>query len=423
MNGPPAHFPPVAPRIFGVQVSPTVLLIVICLTGWMACVLWPKILLSLGLAAYGMTYLDSYAILAALDAVRAGQDPYAVNPLDLLGRWHVYSDWWLAMRWIGVGRADNFLVGSSWVAGFALSCWLAVRPRSLREAGWLAAILLSPPVLLAFLRANNDLVIFVLLTLCGLAAAGAGWGRQLLGMGGLVLATGLKYYPAAAALGYLWVRPSRRMPVLAALALAAVGLTLLDVWPQMARARFHIDSGVHTMGAPLLGRDLGWPDRNTQGVGFAGLVIAAIFLARGRFTTGLAARGEPRERLLAVMGAILLLACFMAGVNYAYRYIFVFWPALWLWRQAAAGAGTPREIRTARVACALVILCIWLDGALCVLFNRIIPLLPAQFAAFNAPWRLLSQPLHWALMALLAGWLLEGALVSLREGWSRRDET
>lgn len=403
-----------APRPTGIAVNPTVLLVLICLTGWMACVLWPKILLSLGLAAYGMTFLDSFAILATLDAVRAGQDPYVVNPLDPLGRWHVYSDWWLALRWLGVGRADNFLVGGSWVAGFALSCWLAVRPRNLRDAAWMAAVLLSPPVLLAFLRANNDLVIFVLLGFCGLAVAGSGWLRQLLGVGLLVLATGLKYYPAAAAAAFLWVRPVRRMPVLLVVAAAAAGLTLLSVWPQMARARFHIDSGVHTMGAPLLARDLGWSDAAAQGLGLGALVLGAAVLVRGRFTTGLAVRGGDRERVLAAGGAILVLACFLAGVNYAYRWIFIFWMALWLWRQAVPGAGTPREVWTARVAAGLVMFSLWSDGALCVLFNRIIPLLPAQFAEFNAPWRLLTQPLHWALMILLAGWLLEGALASLK---------
>ncbi len=412
-----------APRIFGFQVNPTLLLAVICLTGWMACVLWPKILTSLGLAAYGMIYLDSNAILAAVDAVRAGADPHAVNPLDSLGRWHVYSDWWLAMRWLGVGRGDNFLVGSTWVGAFALSCWLAVKPRNLGEAGWMAAMLLSPSFLLAFMRANNDLVIFVLLMLCGVAVAGTGWWRQLLGVGTLVLATGLKYYPATAAAAFLWVRPLRRMPVLVALALAGAALTLLDVWPQMARARFRIDSGVHTMGAPLLGRELGWSDQTTQWLSLFVLALGAIGLVRGRFTTGLAARGEPRERMLAVMGAILLLACFVAGVNYAYRWIFIFWTALWLWRQSASRAGTGREIRTARVACALAMACLWLDGALCVVFNRILPLPQAQFAGLDAPWRLLTQPLHWGLMMLLAGWLLEGALATAKEWSALRRET
>ena len=411
------------PRIFGYQVNPTLLLAVICLTGWMACVLWPKILTGLGLAAYGMTYLDSYAILAAVDVVRAGGDPYVVNPLDPLGRWHVYSDWWLALRWLGIGRADNFLVGSSWIAAFALSCWLAVKPRNLREVGWMAALLLSPPVLLAFLRANNDLVIFVLIALVGVAATGASWLRQLLGVGALVLATGLKYYPALAAPAFLWTRPLRRMPVLVALAVAAAGLTLFEVAPQMARAKFRIDSGVHTMGAPLLGRDLGWPDQASQAVSVVVLALGAVVLVRGRFTTGLASRGEPRELMLAALGAILLLACFMAGVNYAYRWIFIFWMALWVWRQAVPGSGTPREIRTAQVACALLMFAVWSDGALCFFFNRIMPLLPTQFADVDKPWRLLTQPLHWALMMLFAGWLLEGVLANAREWWAARQAT
>ncbi len=408
------------PRTAGIRLSPTLLLALTCLAGWMACVLWPKLLTSFGLAAYGMTYLDSYAILAAVDVVREGGDPYAVNPYDPLGRWHVYSDWWLALRWLGVGRADNFLVGSSWVAAFALSCWLAVRPRNLREAGWMAAMLLSPPVLLAFLRANNDLVIFVVVSLGAVAAAGSGWLRQLLGVGALVLATGLKYYPALAAPMFLWVRPLRRMPVLLGLALAAAGLALWQVAPQMERAKFRIDSGVHTLGAPLLGRDLGWSDKVSQGLSLAVLVAGATVLARGRFTAGLATRGAPRERMLAVAGAILLLACFVAGVSYAYRWIFIFWMALWVWRQWTGGAGSPREIRTARTASILVMVCLWSDGALCLFFNRIVPLQPSQFAHLDVWWRLLTQPLHWALMVLFAGWLLEGALATVQEWWRAR---
>ena len=410
-----------APRIFGYQVNPPLLLAAVCLTGWMACVLWPRILTSLGIVAYGITYLDSYAILAALDAVRAGRDPHLFNPLDTLNRWHVYSDWWLAMRWLGVGRADNFLVGSTWVGSFAVSCWLAVKPRNLGEVGWMAAMLLSPPFMLAFLRANNDLVIFVLLMLCGLAATGTGWLRQLLGVGTLVLATGLKYYPAIAAVAFLWTRPLRRMPVLVVLALAAAALTLLGVWPQLARAQFRIDSGVHTMGAPLLGRELGWSDRTSQWLSLSVLTLGAAGLVRGRFTTGLASRGEPRERMLAVLGAILILACFMAGVNYAYRWIFIFWMSLWLWRQSVPGTGTPREIRAARVASLLAMLCLWLDGAYCLVINCL-PSLPPRFADMDAAWRLLSQPLHWLLMTLFAGWLMEGALATAREWQASRHE-
>lgn len=279
----------------------------------------------------------------------------------------------------------------------------------------MALLLLSPPVQLAFLRANNDLVIVVLLGLVGLAIAGNSRIRQLLGIGTLVLATGLKYYPAAAAAAFLWTRPVRRMPVWVLLAVAAAGATLLGVWPQMARARFMIGSGVHTMGAPLLGRDFGWTDAGSMKVGLLVIVAGAVVFALGRFTTGLATRGDLRERVLAVVTAVPLLACFVSGVNYAYRWIFIFWIALWIWRQASSPDGSARERGTARLACVLVSACLWLDGLLCLVCNRLIRLRADDFASLDHTWRLFTQPLHWLLMMLLAGWLLEGALAIARE--------
>ena len=111
-------------------------------------------------------------------------------------------------------------------------------------------------------------------------------------------------------------------------------------------------------------------------------------------------------------------------MNYAYRWIFVLWPALWLWRQAAEEALPGRARWAARVACALVLLCLWLDGGLCVTGN----LFFAQHAQawqdhLDVSWRRWTQPLHWLLMMLLAGWLLEGALATVREWWSLRHES
>ena len=44
-------------------------LAVITLLGWLAFALWPGLLLTLGIHDYGTNYLDSYALLAAVDAV------------------------------------------------------------------------------------------------------------------------------------------------------------------------------------------------------------------------------------------------------------------------------------------------------------------------------------------------------------------
>jgi hypothetical protein len=402
------------------SLRPVALLAAITLVGWMTCVLWPKVLVMLGIYDYGTLYLDSYAVLAALDAVRAGADPHAANHLDPLLRGHVYSDWWLSLRWLGLTREHNFLVGSAWVAAFALTAWATARPRNGREAGWLAALLLSPPVLLAVSRANNDLLIFVLLAGCGLAASAVVWWRPLLAIACLALATGLKYFPATAALAFLWVRPVRRMPAVLLVALLAVVAALASVWTQLDRGRFTVGSGMHVMGAPLWWRDLGWKDTESALPGVLLLVAGAVAFALARVTTGLASRGEPRDRLRAALGTTVLLTCFAVGGNFSYRWIFILWMALWLWRQARDVSLPRREFWAARLGCALVGLCFWLDGALCVVVNLLGPRDQAWIDHVQLVFRQWTQPLHWLLMILLAGWLLEAAVATVREWWAER---
>ena len=126
----------------------------ITLGGWLAVALRPQLLAAIGISDYGTSYLDSYAVMASLDAMRAGADPHAANPLDPLMRGHVYSDWWLALRWLGLTRSNNFLVGTAWVGAFGLTAWLTARPRSWGEIFWMSSVLISPPVMLAIKRAN-----------------------------------------------------------------------------------------------------------------------------------------------------------------------------------------------------------------------------------------------------------------------------
>ena len=393
------------------------------LTAWMVGALWPHLLVAIGIYDYGKVYLDSYAVLAAVDAVRAGADPHAANQLDVLLRPHVYSDWWLTLRWLGVTREQNFLLGTAWGGAFVLAVMVTAQPRNRREALWLSALMVSPVVLFVLNRANNDLVIFVLLAGCSLAATAPVWWRTLVAAACLGLATGLKYFPAPAALAFLWVRPVRRMPAVLLAALVLVALALASVWPQVDRSRFLIASGVYTMGAPLWWRDLGWQDKASALPSLLVIAAAAVALVAGRVTAGLATRGEPRERLLAALGAVVLLTCFLAGVNYSYRWIFALWPAVWLGRQAASDAIPGRSRGAAWLACILVLLCLWLDGALCLTVNLFFSHYAQDWQNhLDIIWRRWTQPLNWFLMMLLAGWLLEGALATLREWWSLRHE-
>lgn len=394
------------------------------LTAWIAGAIWPRLLVLFGISDYGTIYLDSYAVLAALDAVRLGLDPHAgPNNLDVLFRPHVYSDWWLELRWLGLTREHNFLVGTACVGAFALTAWNTMRPRNLREALWLAALMISPPVMLAVNRANNDLVIFVLLAGCGLVAAAPVWWRAALAVACLGLATGLKYFPAPAGLAFLWIRPVRRSPAVLLGGLLVVALALASVWAQVDRSRFTIASGIYTMGAPLWWRDLGWTDKASALPSLLLIGVSALALAWGGLTTGMTERGEPRERLLAALGAIVLLGCFLAGVNYAYRWVFALWPAFWLWRQAADGSLPGRSRWVARLACVLVLLCLWLDGILCLVVNLFFPIRTQAWQDhLILVWRRGTQPLNWMLMMMLASWLTEGAMATAKEWWRARHE-
>jgi hypothetical protein len=391
------------------------------LGAWMVGAIWPGLLLTFGISNYGRIYLDSYAVLAAVDAVRAGIDTRLFNPLDAMNRPHVYSDWWLNLRGLGLTREHNFLVGTAWVGGFAVTLFAAARLRRLGEALWLVALLVSPSIMLIINRGNNDLVIFALLTVCALALSATVWWRAALAVACLWLATGLKYFPAAALSAFLWVRPVRRMPLMLLAGLLAVGLALTSVWDEISRGRFLINSGIYTMGAPMLWRDWGWADKDSVLPGLALLVVAASLLVGGKITAGLARQGEPAERRLAAMGAVVLLACFMVGMNYAYRWVFLIWPALWLWRRAGEGELPARQRWAARIACGLVVVCLWGDGCLCAVINTFISYhSPAWLAEVKLVWRIWTQPLHWLLMIMLAGWLLEGALAAGKEWWGMR---
>jgi hypothetical protein len=404
------------PRPFFLRTSPRLLLVCLVLAGWMLCAVRPQVLSKLGIATFGTWYLDSYAVLAAVDAVRTGADPNLDNPLDPLLRSHKYSDWWYALRWLGLTREDNFALGCAWVGAFALAAVWSARPRNLRETAWLALLLVSPPALLAVLRANNDLVIFALLAVAGVAAAGRTRGRLIIALAALVLATGLKFYPAVAALAFLWIRPVRRVPWAIGLAVIAAGLTLTSVWPQLSRAQFELPVTLHTLGAPILLRDLGWTGPGAIGFGLGLITLAGLGLARGQFTVGLATEGDLPERLLAALGAIVLVACYTAGISYAYRWIFALWMALWMWRRAGDAAAGVRARWTLRLGCGLMLFCFWCDSLLCLVVNLfLLPLPQTRLASLLVEWRWVTQPLHWLLMLLLAGWLLEATMATWAE--------
>ena len=417
------------PREGGRPVAITVprvrLLFCLCTAGGLlGFVCFPWLQRKLGLFDFGRWFLDSLAVLAASDAARAGINTERSNPLDVFNRPHSYSDWWYVLGDLGFTRADNFLVGGVWVLAFIVVAWITLAPRTIREAAWYAGLLLSPPVLLAVVRANNDLVVFTLLGLGALALRGRHSAAWVAALAGIAVATGLKFYPVVAGASLLLLRPLRTAVVASIAAALLLGVTLHDVWGALGRGMFELPQALYTFGAAVLFRDVGWQGRMTAPAASVLLLAAAFWLVKTNRVAGLATAEPPsRERALFALGGVVLLACFVAGASYSYRCIFALWLAPWLWLQANEDMVPPLRRRTARLALWLLAGVLWADGVVCFVLNVAIgPMAEEPREWSQLAWRVLTQPLSWALMALVAGWWLEGALATLRE-WRRRQAT
>jgi hypothetical protein len=417
---------------------PRAYLIALVVAGLLAVALGRRVFDTLGLPDYGHWFLDSYAILAANDAVTAGLNPYDSIPFDLLKRRHAYSTWWLSLRHVGLTRADNFLFGGVSVLGFLAIAIAGMRPRSAREAVFLATVMLSPPVLLAVNRANNDLILFALIGGAMLLAhRTSAPGRTTLLAVALVIATGLKFYPAAAILGLALLDSSARRGLrVTILAFAAAGAVLWSERTALARGAFVFPDSVYRFGSPVIwsGAKLGQTSVLALSAGL--LAVVAWLLARGGLTRGLRdqsgenavrpeADGARTSRLAAdgsgsglitheaerwqfTVGGLILLGCFVAGTSFAYRWVFALWLVPWLWQQSTGG---PRR-GIARLALATVVVSLWQDGLFCAAIHL---WFPTANPRIETVWRYVTQPINWVLMALIAGWLLEAAMQTSRQ--------
>jgi hypothetical protein len=377
------------------------LLLVLVAAGHLAVINFPRILPLLGLDASGRWFIDSAAILAAADAVRAGADPWKPNPLDFYGRPHCYSAWWLGLAATGITRDHNFLVGSLWAGAFLGSALFLLRPATAGGAALAAAALLSPPVLLAVNRANNDLVVFALLAI-GLAPLTRDTvTRNALFTAAVTVATGLKFYPLAATAALLLRGPRARAWALAVATAVVAGVALATSGIERALGTMPAPGGLHAFGMTVV---LDLLELSGPGARAAGGVIL-LGLAAAAAHRGLAPRC-PSAGITAgpaqfayVAGVALLTACFLATGNYAYRLIF----SLLLLPHLAS----PASGKGGRATLILLITLLWLDGLYCLALNATLgPRPPAEVAAGERLWLLATQPVAWITMALLAASVL-----------------
>jgi hypothetical protein len=381
------------------MLSPRLGFLGLTLAAWLALALSVRTRAALGIAGGDRWFLDSAAVLAASDAHRAGIPPDAPNPYDVFHRSHKYSDAWFALGAVGLTRADNFLVGGIWVLAFFGALAATLRPRTPGEAAWLALLAASPPVMLGVVRANNDLVIFALLAVALCAGRRATPVRTLVASAAVALAAGLKFYPVVAAAVFLVELRTRAERVRAAIGVAAALGALALVAGQVSRGMFPIEPEIQTFGARIWMMSLGLSG------GVATLTACALFAAAVAFwwRSGALPETEPAAtddatRAL-VLGAAVLAACFVAGVSFGYRLIFVLWLAPWIWSRRETDG-------LARGAVWLLPLLLWRDGLLALATELFFPgLTPAAYARILRGWWIATEPVTWLFVTALAAWL------------------
>lgn len=379
----------------------------------------PEYLRLLGVNHLGVWFIDLHAILASCDAVAAGLDPYAYNPLDHFGRVHCYPHWWLLLGSWGVTRADTQWLGFLLVAVFFVSAVAALRPRLIGELFWMLAVLCSPPVLLALERANIDLVVFVLLAPVVPCLMSGRPLVRLMAVPLIVAATMFKVYPLVAAVVLLGAGSGREMRRLIGVGIVLLAVALPDMVGDFQRYARHLPEpeGLMTMGARNLFTSFGLPAGAARWWGALGGAAIIVFFWRIKPLAGWQTTQADRHRWLGgILGAALLTGCFFAGTSYSYRWVFALWLVPLLWQLPREATVPPNVRRWATVTALLLGFALWADAAASwVIGTRFAGESPEKIMLWADRFFYAEQPVIWALFVCLLGFLTHFAEAGVRE--------
>src|SRR6516162_3799362 len=131
------------------------------------------VLRSVGVEPFRFPFLDIHAVLAAAECQRQGVDVYLSNSCDAIGRPHVYSPLWLAVMPAFVGTHGTLWAGLGVDLLFILSLSAVLRPRTSWDILVLGVAVFSPMTVFAIERANNDLVVFLLILCASILFTGS----------------------------------------------------------------------------------------------------------------------------------------------------------------------------------------------------------------------------------------------------------
>jgi hypothetical protein len=291
---------------------------------------YQRTMLSLGIWVSGMPFSDFHAILSAAECHRLGLDVYVANPCDFARRVHIYSPLWLSIVPPSLDTSDTWWTGAILTILFLLSLAWLCPARSPRELGVFLGLCCSSAVLFAAVRANNDIIVFLLVLLAGKLSPVQR--LRPIGYGAILFAAALKFYPFSA-LAMLVADSLRRTLLVGALALgAAFGFALMwgrdvAVAARNFPVRYMSDhfSARNLFGTlPAVSPDFAFLEPYVGILTLLAILLAvlmAVGLAIGLRRAGARLFLGFEDAVLFLAGAAMIVACFLVGHSIHYRAI------------------------------------------------------------------------------------------------------
>jgi hypothetical protein len=381
-----------------------------------------------------MPFVDIEDYFAAYRCHYLGWDVFRKDPCDLMNRVHFYPVWFLP-HVIDFGKDATPLAGTC-LALLFLGSFVALvcTPRGWSDFWVYAIAMFSPTCALAVERANLDLLVFILLVLAASFLSRAAWWRAA-GYSLILFGASLKFYPMAAMGLALREKIRPFLLVIGGAAILALGFVLLERGRIAAVSQYLTDFPplYFVFGGPASFKyaetalAAQFPSRVTQIRFFVDAAyILAILLSvllsfywmpkfrRIAFSTAL----DEKQTLQFWMGSLIVTATFFAGMNLAYRGIFLLLLLPWLLSRRQLNPTSSFEKYFPYWSSGIILLLLW------------VPFITQHLMYRNRVWVLLfsvfvRDPLWWLFVTFLLSLLWLQLAVSspliknLRAGFSR----
>ncbi|MFZ0017734.1 MAG: hypothetical protein WAL10_10385 [Acetobacteraceae bacterium] len=343
-----------------------------------------------GAAPFRTPFLDMQGVTSPVECHRLGYDVYVQNPCDVFNRPHNYSPLWLWLAVLPITTAWDDALALALVGLFLVA--LAFLPPG-RDWRLITLATISSTTMFAMERANIDLLMFVMAMLVVRL--------RFTGYAIALLAGMLKFYPIVLLLAAV------RERALVCLAVWTMALGVVALWfaldgTEILRAIANIGSNPPFDDNVFGAHNLPFGIAAVVGLPRSGAMALEVLLLAAMVGVAIGSAGRVRTDVLTeaeavhlLVGAALLVSCFVIAQNVSYRAIYFLFvlPALIVsWRGAAWVA----------------VLLMWNSG-LRLAINRV----AAWFGISTAPdgmlhfaiW-LLRELAWWAVITLLAALLL-----------------